>query len=164
VYPGSATQAKIEGELEMVTAGIEAMVAAGELSTKVASAKLTWLREERVRNQEMAFAVEVRGLSLSEAYLEQTASTLDAMVERGELSAEDAEAKLSAVTEQVAAKEELARVISPFPEVLHALIGVRPLLAVAGNCRWLWPVQPGFPGIWILRLDRDDSVSYTSDN
>ncbi len=112
VYPGSAAQAKIEGELEMVTAEIDAMVAAGALSTEDADAKSTWLSEQRDRNEETAFAVEVRGLSRSEAYLEQTATTLDAMVERGELSAEDAEAKLRAVEEQVAVKEELARDIA----------------------------------------------------
>ncbi len=79
VYPGSATHAKIEGELERITAKIEAIIEAGEISEEDAKAKRAWVREERERNEGLAFAVEVRGLSPSEAYRPRQSCTTSAM-------------------------------------------------------------------------------------
>lgn len=96
---------KSEAYLELTAAKLGAMVLAGELSAEDAEAKMIALEQE-IAVKEIASRMENDGESKTDAYLEQVAAELDAMVKAGKLSAEDAEAKLIAIENSIAAKSK----------------------------------------------------------
>ena len=106
--PGSNREAKTEAYLDQTAAELDAMVSAGKLSAEDAEAKLIALENQVASKEEFALKMASGDRSESEVYLDQAAAKLDALVMKGELSAEDAEAKMIALEKQIAVKEEFA--------------------------------------------------------
>ena len=96
-----AAKTKTEIYLEQVAAKLDAMVMEDELSVEDAEAKMIAMKK--------GIAAKVKGGGLDEkprtdAYLTQVWAKLRAQVAAGELSAEDAEAKMIALKKKIAAK------------------------------------------------------------
>ena len=90
-----------EAYLDQAAAKLDTLVMAGELSAEDAESKLIALEQQIAVKEEFASRMEIAGKSKTEAYLELVAAELDALVKSGELSAEDAEAKMIAIANAV---------------------------------------------------------------
>ena len=99
---------KTEAYLDLAAAKLDEIVQTGELSAEDAEAKLIAIEQSILFVQALNSKMENEGKTKTEAYLELIAADLDRAVDLGKLSAEDAEAKLIALAQQIAAKEELA--------------------------------------------------------
>jgi len=106
--PGSNREAKTEAYLEQAATKLDAMVSAGKLSAEDAEAKMIALENQIAIKEERAFKMESGDKSATDAYLEQVAAKLDALVLTGELTAEDAESKMIAIEKRIGLKEEFA--------------------------------------------------------
>ena len=114
--PDSSRNDKTEAYLEEVAAKIDAAVAAGKLSAEDAESKMIALEKKmasRARlatrfEDELASRMQNDGMSKTEAYLDLAAAKLDEIVQTGELSAEQAEAKLIAIEKRIAFWQALA--------------------------------------------------------
>jgi polyhydroxyalkanoate synthesis regulator phasin len=90
-----------EAYLDQAAAKLDTLVMKGELSAEDAESKLVALEQQIAVKEEFASRMEIAGKSKTEAYLELVAAELDALVKSGELSADDAEAKMIAVANAV---------------------------------------------------------------
>lgn len=97
----SEGKSKTEAYLEQAAAKLDQAVEAGKLSAEDAEAKMDALEKRIAFKEEMASKLEIDGKFNAEAYLELVAERLEALVKTGELSAEDAEARLIAIKNSV---------------------------------------------------------------
>ena len=113
---GSKKQADTRDYLEKTAAKLDALVETGDLSAEDADAKLIAIETQIAAkaefasrfDDELASRMQTAGKSKTEAYLELVAERLDEIVLTGELSAEDAQARLIALEVRIAVNEQLA--------------------------------------------------------
>ena len=109
VFPGSDAQAKIDRDYDRVVADIDHALSRGEINQQVADSKIAWAQEHRQRQMDMAYNIEVGGMSHTEAEVERARLELDARVERGDMTRDQAREKLQQVEAEAAAKQERRR-------------------------------------------------------
>lgn len=122
VYPGSETEAKIAARFDDTVAKINAMTESGDLSAEDAAAKIEAMGAQLVRDAEVAFAVEVRGLSLAQANRESVAAQIEEAVLSGAITDAQAAEKMIAIDQEAAMKAEAAAYTDAVGQELKALV------------------------------------------
>jgi|GEM_PF-5099453 len=122
VYPGSDTQAKIEGWYEDIAAKIDAAVAEGELSQEDAGGKMDWVNRRVAFHAEVAFAMEVRGLSYARARLDVGTAWANEAVANGEATEEEVAERIARLEREVALEEEIAGYVDGAAAKLDAMV------------------------------------------
>lgn len=135
VFEGSEAHSKMAAHLSAMEARINSAVERGDLSRVDADAKLEAVsREIDARVGEM-FLVEVFQFTRSEARLAMTRERLDEAVEAGEITREEADAKLAAVTRGTDLEKAWTAAIERKRAAIRALVESGDISAEEGRTR-----------------------------
>lgn len=94
LYPGSAMDDKIESHMSMMEVEIQAALDTGAITPEEARLKRDATRKKQAMAQDIAFAMDVKGLSHDEAYLGVMAVRIHEQLDRGEITREEATKKI----------------------------------------------------------------------
>jgi len=122
IYPGSNAEKRIEAELSKVSAEIEAAVASGRLTEDEGAAKLAGARSHLAQKVDMVFSMDVLGMTRGEAHLSVTHAHLMGLVAAGEMTEDEAHAKLAALEREVTLQEAFKQRIGEMHERLRAAV------------------------------------------
>lgn len=102
-YAGSQAEAETLATMTKVFARIDSEAASGKLTTPQAAAQKQAVQARLDRQQQVAFDVDVMGKSPMQARLDMTASVFQAQVAAGEITQQEADARLATIKKQMAA-------------------------------------------------------------
>ena len=128
LYPGSDMEKKIDTHIAMMETEIQAALEAGKISPADAREKRDAMKDRLALAKDVAFSMDVKGLTHDEAYLGAMAVKIHEQLERGEITKEEATKRIHEIKAKrkhtVKLREHNAK-LSEHISVIHAEMKAR---------------------------------------